>query len=122
MGGGAGGVKIVSRPSLEFSFSQAEQNIFHTQERGGGTKKCHTQGKQTFLHQGGRTNIFTSRWGQTFFTFLHRGRGQIFLCRRRRQTSYVGGGGGYDDIDKEMNVSQAKFLVHERRKQVPRRS
>ena len=24
-GGGAGGVKIVSRPSLEFSFSQAEQ-------------------------------------------------------------------------------------------------
>ena len=25
VGGGAGGVKIVSRPSLEFSFSQAEQ-------------------------------------------------------------------------------------------------
>ena len=27
VGGGTGGVKIVFRPSLEFSFSQAEQNV-----------------------------------------------------------------------------------------------
>ena len=28
-----------------------------------------------------------------------------------RQTFYVGGGGAYDDVDEEMNVSEANFLV-----------
>ena len=28
-----------------------------------------------------------------------------------RQTFYVGGGGAYDDVDEEMDVSEAKFHV-----------
>ena len=38
------------------------------------------------------TNIFTWEGGQTF---------------------YVGGGGAYDDVDEEINVSEANFLVSE---------
>ena len=29
------------------------------------------------------------------------------------QTFFVGGGGGYDDVDEEMDVSKANFLVSE---------
>ena len=46
---------------------------------GGGTNISHTQGG---------TNIFTLRGGQTFF---------------------VGGGGGFDDVEEEIDVSEAKF-------------
>ena len=42
---------------------------------------------------GGRTNIFASRGG-----------GQIF---------FVGGSGGYEDVDEEIDVSEAGFLVSE---------
>ena len=54
-------------------------------------------GTNIFHTQGG-TNIFTLRGGQTF---LHREGGQTF---------FVGGGGGHDDVDEEMDVS---FLVSE---------
>ena len=40
--------------------------------------------------------------GQTFFT--HRGEGQTF---------FVGCGGGYDDVDEVMNVSEANILASE---------
>ena len=40
--------------------------------------------------------------GQTFLT--HRGGGQTF---------FVGGGGGYDDVDEEMDVSEANIFVSE---------
>ena len=42
--------------------------------------------------------------GQTFFTYSRDGGGQTF---------YVGGSGGYDDIDKEINVSKEDVLVSE---------
>ena len=46
---------------------------------------CLSPGDKHFLHTGeGGTNIFTLRGGQTFF---------------------VGGGGGHDDVDEEMDVS-----------------
>ena len=52
-------------------------------QEGGGTNVFHT-------HRG--TNIFVSWGGQTFF---------------------VGGGGGYEDVDEEIDVSEASFLVSE---------
>ena len=36
-------------------------------------------------------------WGNNFHTLIF----------------YVGGGGGYDDVDKEIDVSEASFLVSE---------
>ena len=33
--------------------------------------------------------------------------------RQGGQTFYVGGGGAYDDVDQEMHVSEANFLVRE---------
>ena len=64
-------------------------NISHTQERGGDKKISHRGGDKHFYIMGG-TNIFTSRRVLTF---------------------YVGGDGGYDDVDKEMDVSKANILV-----------
>ena len=61
-------------------------NISCTQERGG---------DKHFSHTGGRG-------GQTFFT--QRGGGQTF---------FVGGGGGYDDVDEEIDMNEASFLVSE---------
>ena len=53
---------------------------------------CLSPGGQTFLthRREGGTNIFASRGGQKFF---------------------VGGGGGYDDVDEEIDVSEANSLV-----------
>ena len=49
--------------------------------------------------------------GQTFLTH-RRGRGtNIFASRRGGQTFFVGGGAGYDDVDEEIDVSEANFLV-----------
>ena len=50
----------------------------------------------------------------TFFTHW-RGGGQAFLHRGGRQTFYVGGDGGYDDVDvdEDMDVSKVNFLVSE---------
>ena len=50
-------------------------------------------------HTQGGTNIFVSRGGQSFYT------------ERGEQIFNVGGGGGYDDFDEEMNVNEANFLV-----------
>ena len=33
------------------------------------------------------------------------------LILHKYQTFYVGGSGGYDDVDEEMDVSKANFLV-----------
>ena len=52
----------------------------------------------------GGTNIFTSWGGQTT---LHHGGGTNIFTSRRVLTFYVGGDGGYDDVDKEMDVSEA---------------
>ena len=79
------------------------KNISHTQE-GGGTNIFHTQGGgQPFSHTQGGTNIFVSYgWGQKF---LHQeGGGQTF---------FVGGGSGYEDVDEEIDVSEANIFVSE---------
>ena len=46
--------------------------------------------------------MFFTSWREQ--TFLHQGWGQTF---------HVGGGGGYDEVDEEMDVSQANILVSE---------
>ena len=58
--------------------------------RGGDKHFSHTGGDKHFHIEGGGTNIFTLRGGQTF---------------------YVWGGGAYDDVHEEMDVSEANFLV-----------
>ena len=40
-------------------------------------------------------------------------RGKQNFCTVVGQTFYVVGGGGYDDVDEEMDVSEANFLVSE---------
>ena len=39
--------------------------------------------------------------------------GTNIFTLRRVLTFYVGGDGGYDDVDKEMDVSEANILVSE---------
>ena len=59
-------------------------------------------GGQTFL-------THRRKGGHTFFS--HRGWGtNIFTLREGIQTFYVGGGGSYDDVDEEMDVSKARKL------------
>ena len=50
--------------------------------------------------------------GQTFSTHSWGG-GQTFFTDRGGQTFYVGGGGAYDDVDEEVDVSKVNFLVSE---------
>ena len=79
-------------------FVPRRTNISYTQERGGqtflthrkegGTNIFHSQEGKNIFHTQGGTNIFTLRGGQTFF---------------------VGGGGGFDDVEEEIDVSEAKF-------------
>ena len=72
--------------------SSGDKHFLHTWE--GGTNISHTQeggGDKHFSHTGGGTNIFT--WGQQKF--------------------YVEGIGGYDDVDEEMDVSEANIFVSE---------
>ena len=45
--------------------------------------------------------------------FLHTGGGTNILTQRRGQTFYVGGSGGYDDVNEEMDVREANFFVSE---------
>ena len=49
------------------------------------------------------------------FLLHRRGGGQTFVVHRREggQTFYVGGSGGYDDVDGEMDISKPNFLVSE---------
>ena len=67
---------------------------------------CHVlfvPGGQTFLaHRRGG--------GQTFLTHRREG-GQTFFTQRGGQAFVVGGGGGYEDVDEEIDVSEASFLV-----------
>ena len=60
--------------------------------------------KQLFVLRGINISYTQERGGQTF---LHRGGGQPF---------FVAGGGAYDDIDEELDVSEANFLVSEARR------
>ena len=53
-----------------------------------------------------------SPWGQTFLTH-RRGGGTHIFALRGGQTFFGGGSGAYDDVDKEMVVSEANFLVSE---------
>ena len=55
----------------------------------------HIRGNKHFYIEGG---------GQTFLHFCIKGGGQTF---------FVGGGGAYDDVDEEMDVSKGNFLVSE---------
>ena len=41
---------------------------------------------------------------------------QTFIRTVGGKTFYVVGGGGYDDVDEEMDVSEANFLVSNARK------
>ena len=59
---------------------------------------------QTFLAHG-------REGGKTFFT--HRGGGKHFYIEGGGQTFFVGGSGGFDDVDEEIDVSEANFLVNE---------
>ena len=59
---------------------------------------CHT-----FVCPRGTNNLFVPR-GQTFLTHRRGGGGQTY---------FVGGGGGYEDVDEEIDVSEASFLVSE---------
>ena len=69
-------------------------------------------GGQTFSHQGGEQTIIHKGGGQTFLThgrggtniFALRGGTNIFCWRHCD--------GGYDDVDEEMDVSEAHFLVN----------
>ena len=56
--------------------------------------------------------------GQTFLTLTRKGGGGKHFYiegdkhfHKGRQTFYVGGSGGYDDVDEEMDVREANFLV-----------
>ena len=59
--------------------------------------------------------------GQTFLThregdkhFFHTGeRGDKHFSHRGGQTLFVGGGGSYDYVDEEIDVSESSFLVSE---------
>ena len=46
--------------------------------------------------------------------FLPRG-SNISYTQGGGQTIFVGGGGGYDDVDEEMDVNKANFLVSDAR-------
>ena len=54
---------------------------------------------------GGQTFSKHSWGGQTFLTHWREG-GQTFLHR-----AFVGGGGGYNDVDEKMDVSKANVVV-----------
>ena len=60
-------------------------------------------GDKHFLHTGeGGTNISHTQEGGGDKHFSHTGGGQTF---------FVGGGGGYDDVDEEIDVSEANIYV-----------
>ena len=63
---------------------------------------CLSQGDKQFVSPPG-TNIsyIQERGGQTFLT--HR--------RGSGKTCFVGGGGGFDDVEEEIDVSEANILV-----------
>ena len=62
-------------------------------------------GGQTILkHRRGGTNVFASK-GEGGQTFLLWG----------GKTFFVVGGGGYDDVDEEMDVSKGNFLASAKR-------
>ena len=76
-------------------------NIPHTQVRGGQTFLTHRrEGGQTFFTQRG--------WNKPFYID---GGTNILASRGGGQTSFVGGSGSFDDVDDEMDVSDAKFLM-----------
>ena len=54
------------------------------------------------------SKVFFVPGEQTFFT--HR-RGQTFFTHRGDKLFFAGGGGGFDDVDEETDVSKANFLV-----------
>ena len=54
--------------------------------------------------------MFHTQWGDKHF-YIEGGGTKIFTWGG--QTSYVGGVGGYDDVDEEMDVSKANILVRE---------
>ena len=61
------------------------------------------------------TNISNTqeRGGQTFVTPWRDGGTNIFHSQGGGQTFFVGCGGGYDDVDEVMNVSEANILASE---------
>ena len=78
---------------------------------------CFNEPSEIYLYKALHSSVSLSRfvcpWGQTFL--LHRRGGQTFVVHRREggQTFYVGGSGGYDDVDGEMDISKPNFLVRE---------
>ena len=66
-------------------------------------------GRQTILthRREGGTNIFHTHGGTNISTSLG---GTNIFTSRRVLTFYVGDDGGYDDVDKEMDVSEASKL------------
>ena len=60
---------------------------------------------------GGQTSLTHRMEGQIFFS--HRGGTNLFALRAGGRKFFVGGSGGYDDVDEEIDVSKASFLVSE---------
>ena len=84
-------------------------NISYTKERGG-TNISHTQeGGTNIFHTQGGDNLFHTHRGVKHFCILWVGT-NIFASRGGGQTFFVGGGSGYDDVDEEINESEASKL------------
>ena len=74
---------------------------------------CLSPGGQTFLsHRRGGDKHFSHTGGDKHFCILWMGT-NIFASRGGGQTFFVGGGSGYDDVDEEINVSEANIFVSE---------
>ena len=74
---------------------------------------CLFPGRQTFFpHRRGGNISYTQEVGGDKL-FSHTGGGQTFYLGRWGQTFFVGGSGGFDDVDKEIDVSKANNFVSE---------
>ena len=60
---------------------------------------------------GGQTSLTHRMEGQIFFS--HMGGTNLFALRAGGRKFFVGGGGSYDDVDEEIDVSEANIFVSE---------
>ena len=83
--------------------SPGDKHFSHTGEGGTNISSHRREGGQTFFtHSGGDKHFYIKGGGQTFLLWGEGG-----------QTFYVRGGGAYDDVDEEVDVSEANFPVSE---------
>ena len=70
---------------------------------------CHV----LFVPRGTNISDTQERWGQTFLTHRREGGGANIFTLRGEQTFYVGGDDAYDDVDEEIDLSEANFPASE---------